>query len=926
SNEGMGRFTHASGKMQLNAMRSAEGVLPTSHDLVSDNQGRLWVATMGFGLFCYDHNRDLALSINAINPDIQRWVTRVYAAADGRLWLGTYDGLECINIHDERYPNERYLKRTIVYDIKADAEQRLWLATSAGLFQMSQQGDTLLRFTTQQGMPSQSVSALQIDHDGIVWATSNRGLSRVDPKSGHIVNFYSGDGLQGNEFCKNASMSDHQGRLWFGGSNGVTFFQPNEVRSGNHPWHVRLLGMTLNGQEVSSLTRSGNQFVTEQPMFMTERVELDFEDNAFSLFFGTEELNCPETMQFEYSLNSQPWQRLPVGVNSVSFSNLASGKYLFEVRAVNNQRDSTVCSLAIDIRPQWYQTWWARVLFVAVALLFLVLVVLTILSHYRSKNERMLAEKQEAMHDAQTRFFIDLTHEIRTPLMLILSPVRQLIAADKEPLRLNSYLTIQRNANRILRLMEQMIDLRKADKGVLKLHFSECNVIDMLGNVYADFLETARLKQIDFTFEHEGLDQLALWVDANYFDKIVINLISNALKYTQSGGRVLLRVCVLDALWAQIDVIDNGPGIAESEQERIFERFYRSSNATEANIQGSGIGLDLTRTLVERHHGRIQLTSSTVQPSGSTFSVILPLGNSHLSEVEKNEVQPAASLVNAEVQPAATVSQRVASKTKYHILIADDEPEMLAYLQRELSPDFHVRTCTNGEEALYLLQREKFTLVISDVMMPKLDGVALCRKLRQNIHLNHLPVILLTANTEEQSIIRGIDSGADEYMVKPVSIEVLRSRVYNLIRTREMLYNNYVGRQLEEDKLIKLHEKTPDEQLMERVMRVINTELANPDLTVEMLADRVGLSRVHLNRKLKELTNQTVRDFIRNVRLRQAALLLSQGNVPVSRVAEMVGYANPGNFTSAFQALYGVCPKDYRGEKELKQNVTCADS
>ena len=914
--KGVACYDYKTHTIRPDAMMSDIGTVMHVHDIQSDNMGRLWVATMGDGLYCYDQSTGKATSINAVNKMIHKWLTALHVASDGTLWIGSYDGLEHVNIHNKDYPNQRYLKRTIVYDIKTDNDETLWLATSAGLFQMSQKGDTLSRFTTLDRLPSQSLAALQIDASGKIWISSNMGLSKLDPVSRQIVNFYSDDGLQGNEFCKHASFADSLGRLWFGGYKGVTYFLPNDVRAGTKPWHVRLVAMTLDGDEVSTSTVSDNRPVTDKPIFLSNEVNLAYEDNTFSLFFGTEELNCPEKMQFEYSLNGQPWQQLPVGVHSVSFSNLASGKYTFAVKVANSQRGTTQRTLTIVIRPQWFHTWWAYTLLLTIVLLFLGLIVLTILAHYRNKHERLLAEQQDAMHDAQTRSFIDLTHEIRTPLMLILDPVRHLLSVDNDPSHQASYITIQRNANHILRLMEQMIALRKADKGVLNLHFSECNLIEVLGNVYADFMEQARLKQIDFTYQHDGLEQLPVWVDSNYFDKIVINLVSNALKYTPMGGEVRLKVSIPDSQWVKIDVTDNGPGIPESEREHIFERFYRSHSVLDGGAKGSGIGLNLTRTLVNMHHGRIELISRTSEPSGSTFSVVLPLGCAHLTDEEKCQESKSSNNRLPLSVDSFVAEANATSKTKYRILVADDEPEMLTYLKKELSADFHVQGCANGEEAFSLLLREKFHLLISDVMMPKLDGIALCAKIRQNIHLNHIPVILLTANTEEHGLIEGLEHGADTYLTKPVSIEILKKGIYNLIHNRELLYNNFAGRQLDEDKLEKLHEKTPDEQLMERVMRVLNCELSNPDLTVEMVADKVGLSRVHLNRKLKELTNQTARDFIRNVRLRQAATLLSQGNIPVSRVATMVGFPNPAYFATSFQALYGVSPKNYQPQKQ----------
>ena len=913
SSSGVSRLNRKTKRIADHAIRTSSGALTTAHDIESDVRGRMWVGSMGNGLYCFDKQSNLAISINEISPDIHKWVDRVFVANDGTLWLGTYDGLERVNIQSSNYDHVRFLKRTIVYDIAQGKDQTLWLATSVGLLNVSNEGDTLQMFTTEDGLPSQSLASLQLASDGSIWVSSNKGLSKVDPEKRTVTNYYTGDGLQGNEFSKCASMTDRQGRMWFGGNNGVTYFTPNSVRADSRLWQVRIVAMTLADREVSTATLSGGHPVTTVPIYESEQVTLDHEDHAFTVYFATEELNCPETMQFEYRLNDQPWQRLPVGVHSVSFSNMPTGINLFAVRAVNNQRESTVKTLRIVIRPHWYETWWFMLLALLLLALITALVFMTVRSHYREKNERLLTENMEAVHDAQTRLFIDLTHEIRTPLMLILGPIKKLLAQDDDASRRNSYGTIQRNANRIMRLMDQMIDMRRMDKGVLNLHFEECNLVETVGNVFADFQEQARIKRIDLTFVHEGLSQLPVWVDSGYFDKIIINLVSNALKYTPTGGKVQIALSRLGDEKARIAVIDNGPGVPVGDRERIFDRFYRGKNADGSKIQGSGIGLSLTRSLVEKHHGTMGLESSTEPPTGSTFWVELPLGRKHLADSEIVNVTVPDVVVSDETTPAnlETVEDNPHAKTKYHVLIVDDEEEILQYLKHELSTDFHVAGCNNGKEALSMLLNVKFDLVISDVMMPVMDGEALCRKIRQNINLNHLPVILLTANTEEEAMISGLDTGADEYMVKPVSMNLLRTRVYNLIHGRERLYNNYAGKQIEESKLEELHVKTPDEQLMERIMREVNNNLSNPELTVEMLADKVGMSRVHLNRKLKELTNQTARDFIRNIRLRQAATLLEQGNHQVNRIAELVGFTNVSNFTTAFHALYGVAPKDY---------------
>ena len=382
SSTGVSRLNRRQMTFDDYSMKTETGALTTAHDIDSDIRGRMWVGTMGNGLYCYDKSSNRAISINQFNTSMHKWIDRVFVANDGTLWLGTYDGLERVNTQSPTYESFRYLKRTIVYDIVQDKDQTLWLATTVGLVNFSTEGDTLQVFTTEEGLPSQSLASLQLAADGCIWVSSNKGLSKVDPVKKTVINFYTGDGLQGNEFAKGASMTDRQGRMWFGGNNGVTFFAPNDVRADSKLWQVRIVAMTLADREVTTATLSDGKPVTDVPVYESEQVTLGHEDHAFTIYFATEELNCPLTMQFEYQLNDQPWQHLPVGVHSVSFSNLPTGTNLFAVRAVNNQRDSTVKSLRIVIRPHWYETWWFLLLALLLLALIGTLLFLTIRSHY----------------------------------------------------------------------------------------------------------------------------------------------------------------------------------------------------------------------------------------------------------------------------------------------------------------------------------------------------------------------------------------------------------------------------------------------------------------------------------------------------------------------------------------------------------------
>ena len=426
-------------------------------------------------------------------------------------------------------------------------------------------------------------------------------------------------------------------------------------------------------------------------------------------------------------------------------------------------------------------------------------------------------------------------------------------------------------------------------------------------------------KRITLSFDHEGLPQLPLWVSPDYFDKILINLLSNAFKFTPEGGSIrvsLAEVPTAQGQQVELVVADTGVGIRPEEMEHIFERFYQAKeNHTKL---GTGIGLHLTRMIVDLHHGSIRAENNPDGP-GCRFIVRLPLGNAHLDPEmldtepvdERNLLLPQPQPLPAAAADPSGEEPRIYARTKYRILVVEDDHEIRNYLRQELSSEFHVAESMNGREALKQIFKVQPDLVISDVMMPEMDGMTLCRKIKQNINLNSIPVILLTARAREADNVEGLGAGADAYITKPFSVDILRGTVKNLIQNREQLRNTFGTRQIHEEKLRKIEVLSPDERLMTRIMRVINDNIDNPRLSVEMIAAEVGISRVHLHRKLKELTNQTTRDFIRNVRLKQAATLLREKRCTVNEIARLTGFSSPNNFATAFKNLYGVPPTAY---------------
>ena len=551
----------------------------------------------------------------------------------------------------------------------------------------------------------------------------------------------------------------------------------------------------------------------------------------------------------------------------------------------------------------------------------------------RHRREIMKREHAEQLNEAKLQFFINISHEIRTPMTLIINPLEKLLAEKKGGEVQKTYLMIYRNAQRILRLINQLMDIRKLDKGQMFMKFRETDMVGFIDDVMLTFDYMARKKKIHFSFEH-AMPQLKVWVDMNNFDKILMNIFSNAFKYTPEQGEITVSLSTgrdatrRDPLkeYFEITVTDSGIGLDREKIERIFERFYQIDNDVTKSNFGTGIGLHLSRSLVELHHGII-LAENREDAPGSRFVIRIPLGSAHLRTDELEDVEALITPHAVLVKPEKTDLEEVfeegegeedeeskktgKAKNRMRILIVEDEEEILSYLKEELEGDYRIMTRKNGREAYDTILADTPDLVISDIMMPEMDGLSLCRKIKQNTNVNHVPVILLTAKSKPEDTMEGMATGADAYMVKPFNTELLKSTIANLLANRKLLKSKFSGAQQQEDKVQKLSMKSADEILMSKIMKVINENLSNPDLNVEMLAANVGLSRVHVHRKLKELTNLSARDFIKNIRLQQAAALLKEKKLTVSEVAYATGYTNLSHFSSSFKEVHGMSPKEY---------------
>lgn len=934
--------------LPLNSAEKNVGANEKVSCIIKDN-GNLWIGTYGSGIhkirlsdytvtrYESTRNENNDWSIDRLPND---WINCILKSSSGLIWIGTYKGVSCFNPKENTFINytgkNNLLPGYIVYSLLESTNGMIWIGTAEGLFSFNTASEQFTHFTTDNGLPSDVICAMEEDKNGNIWISTHHGLSKLLVKEQKFINYYSADGLQGNEFSRNAVYKDRNGKLYFGGISGITAFDPEEITDLKKKPEIVITDFYLANRIIKKGDTSGNNVITDVSIMDATHLTFAYNENTFGFEFSALEFGNPERITYQYKIDElgSDWISTYSGVNRVTFSNLNPGKYTFRVRASDHENFSDIRTVHILITPPWYETLWATLLWVILTCILLYAIVMYILSRFRHKQELLEMEHQEQINEAKLQFFINISHEIRTPMTLIISPLEQLLAENNSE-KQSTYLTIYRNAQRILRLINQLMDIRKLDKGQMHLKYRETDIVGFIDDVMQTFKYQAQKRNINFTFNHKD-KELKAWIDLNNFDKVVLNVLSNAFKYTPEGGEISVELTsgtdenIKGALkkYIEISITDNGIGISKDKVEQIFERFYQINNDLTQSNFGTGIGLHLSRSLVELHQGSIK-AENREEGSGTRFIIRLPMGCDHLKledlenpeSVTKNQISKERKkpvlpehLIETEKQDAD--AKRIKAKTPYKILIIEDDDEIRKYISDELCSEFRIIECTNGKEGLEQTFKENPDLVISDVMMPEMDGITFSKKVKQNINISHIPIILLTAKSQAEDRIEGLETGADAYIVKPFNLDLLRTTVSNLINNRERLKSKFSNEKIVEEHIAKVEKRSSDDILMEKIIKTINNNLDNPELNVDMLATSAGLSRVHMYRKLKKLTNQSTRDFIRNIRLKQAATLLVEKELAISDIAYTTGFNNLPHFSVAFKELYGMSPTEYREQKK----------
>lgn len=891
--------------------------------------GDLWIS--GIGLFLRFSPRTRTFTpIKTDRPALAFGITLIYRDSKRRLWIGGKNGIDTFRddsqdlSHCQVFASEEPFGRKFVNCIYEAHDGIFWIGTRSGLYRFDEQKRETRQYTTAQGLLNNVVHAVQEDQTGKLWISTDKGLSYLQPQTEQFRNYSDIDRSQNNQFTENASCRTKNGQMYFGGINGITTFHPARLADNPYTPPVVITQLRLFNKPVHPGDATK---ILEKNISATDRITLTAKQKMFSLQFVVPNYVSGVDNTFAYMLKGydSEWY-YSNSLRTVSYSNLPQGTYHFLVKAANSdgQWNQTPTELEIVVLPVWYKTWWAVLLFAAI---FCLIAIVTFRYFWTRKImkaqilfERKDKERLREVNEMKLRFFINIAHELRTPLTLILAPVQELLrkADDRWMHRQLEY--VERNTNRLLHLVNQLMDYRRAELGVFVLKVHRNNIHQVVEKNFLVFERLAQRKNILYKLNSEVANK-ELLCDPTYLELILNNLLSNAFKYTdeQQSITVTLRE-VENSLLLQVQ--DTGSGIPKEKQGKIFERFYQVGNTH----VGSGIGLSLVQRLVELHHGRIELDST--EGVGSTFSIYLPsdeasynpdeMGSAKSAEEDnKHSINPHHPFMpdhREDLAEEEEQTEQAEQRTeKKNILIVEDNPDILRYLSEELGGSFTVWEAKHGEEALEVLKDQEIDLILTDVMMPVMDGLQLCKQVKQNVRTCHIPVIILSAKADLKEQLEGLQAGADDYIPKPFSLAVVTTKIRNIFRMRYRAIQHYSkSLEIEPEKMAL---NPMDEELLNRAKEIVERHLDDIEFSTEVFAREMYMSRSGLHLKMKALTDESTYDFIRKIRFNEACKLLKEGRYSVSEISSRIGFNTSSYFSTSFKRYFGCLPTEYAKRK-----------
>lgn len=903
--------------------------------LVEDDKGRIWIASLGGGLQCLEPVSGTFETYTSSNSALlENNVTSLCWVDNNTLFFGTANqGVGMMDMRTREIKKIQgqsgnvKLSNDAVNHVYKDSRGLVWIATREGLNVYDTRRHVFLDLSPVAEAKGNFIAAITEDQERNMWVSTSRKVIRVtvasDGKGSYLFDsraYNSEDGLQNCDFNQRSIKTLHNGIIAIGGLYGVNVFAPDHIRYNKMLPNVMFTGLSLFDEAVKVGQSYGGRVLIEKELNDVENVEFDYKQNIFSVSFASDNYNLPEKTQYMYKLEgfNNDWLTLPLGVHNVTFTNLAPGKYVLRVKAINSDGYVGIkeATLGIVVNPPFWMSWWAYLLYAVGLVIVLFLARYRMLKREREKFHLQQIEnevaKNEEINNMKFRFFTNVSHELRTPLTLIISPLEGMLKETTDELQSTRLQLMYRNAQRLLHLVNQLLDFRKGEMSTHQLSLSEGDIISYVHSVCNSFLLMADKKHIQFSF-FSGIDTFSMAFDADKVGKIVMNLLSNAFKFTPEGGRVTVMIEHVagtpDIL--EIKIADTGIGISDVDKEHIFERFYQAGHKGVEETTGNGIGLSLVRDFVTLHEGEVKVFDNIGM--GSVFVIQFPVKHVETQvQLPEETGMPAGDEEDKEMKEEAR--EETERKNFPLLLIVDDNEDFRIFMRYSLELQYRVKLAVNGKEAWEMMQEELPDLVISDVMMPQMDGNELCRLIKQDKRTAHIPVILLTARQNTEAKLEGLQTGADDYVTKPFNMTILVLRIRKLI---ELSRYHRVTQGMIDPAPSEIVITSLDEKLIEKAIKYVEDNMSRTELSVEELSRELGMSRVHLYKKLLQITGKTPIEFIRVIRLKRAAQLLRESQLHVSEVAFEVGFNNPKYFSRYFKDEFGVLPSVYQ-EKEGK--------
>ena len=902
--------------------------VPMAMDFEQTDDGTVWVASSTTYIFGFRPDSGEPIAKQAFNVDYT-FIPSLLKLSDGQMLISAfYQNITRMDSPSGKLTQleipdmQKCIRRSVFIptDMHQDKQGNVWIGTvSNGLLRYNLQTNEMTRIA---GLSCSDVASIEEGHQGNLWISTMKGLNRLDVKTGRITSLYKADGLAGDEFMDRASCQLPNGSLVFGGTDGITMFDPADIDT------LLQLPLIFSDLKVhNQLIRPSAEGPIEVMLDSCKEIRLKHSENSISISFTALDFGEYERVHYYYKLDGFDSEWIDAGSShSASYANLPSGHYTFRVRTTDSASDEAVSderTVKVVVEPAPAYSWWAWLIY---------LVLGGLLASYVYQNGRRLVKARRAARQAQMEkeqekrvnamnmsFFANIAHEFRTPLTMIAGPVGQLAkSASLDTEERNLLSVAQRSIQRMFKLVNQLMDFNKLENDTLRLSVEQIDVVEAMNNICDTF--EFNIKEKGLTLNRFGMeDELMAWTDGDKLEKIVSNLLSNALKFTPQGGHIDVSLDVADEM-VKVTIADTGKGIPEEQKENIFKRYYQLDNQTKAIVNwGTGIGLYYSRRLAELHHGSLT-AGNREEGTGAVFTFIYPMTEQSYTEQERRplyeetgigkEGEKESSALVLNTLPSADV--RDDEDNRPTILVVDDDTEIINYMRILFSQDYRLITCLDADTALEEMRAEEPNLVLSDVAMPGKDGYELCHEIKQDIQLSHIPVILVTAKITAENQVEGLSVGADAYVTKPFEPAVLSALIQSQLKNRERVRKLLSKATTTEDESVEEALSEQDKHFMEELYKLMEEELSNSELDVTRITKMLYISRTKLYYKIKGLTGETPSSFFRTYKLNRAAELLKSGKYTVSEIADKTGFSTQSHFSVVFKKQFGVTPSEFK--------------